>query len=522
MLRQTLPFLLSSTFCALALSASAQDIALQTTIQNMLAAPAVSRVHWGVHVTQLDGTPLVTINEGQFFQPASNNKLATTAAAMALLPIDQRLTTTVTGVNQNGTVHGGLVLHGAGDANLSGRAIPYVTPALRPPGPNAPVDELRYINELADQIKAAGVTHVDGDIVGDDTLMPWDPYPQDWSIDDALWYYGAPINALMIADNAINLKIAPGAKEGAPAVITLNPALPFYSIENQIVTVARSAETHTDIQRSVMVSGGSRVLRLYGTIALESKPQSEDIAIEDPSEYAARGLKAALEQRGVTITGAARAQHRVEPVFGFTREATEPLNLDTATAKMPALPANVLAKHIGSPLYDDVVWTNKISQNQHAEMFLRLLGLMMAKDGSDAQGVRVVRSFLTSRAGIDPEDFVFLDGSGLSGHDLVTPRALTQLLRYATTQPWGARWKASLPVGGEDGGLRARFPNSPLKDHIFAKTGTLGETHALSGYLECASGQTVVFSIISNAHTPRSSVDMQVMDKVIAAIAAAE
>jgi len=512
---------LALLLASLPFAASAQDIALTNTIQNMLAAPSVARAHWGIHVTQMDGTPLVTINEGQFFLPASNNKLLTTAAAMALLPIDQHLTTTVTGALQSGIVKGDLTLHGAGDANLSGRAIPYVSPALRPPG-DTPIDDLRYLNEFADQLKAAGVTRVEGGVLGDDTLMTWDPYPQDWSIDDTLWYYGAPINALMIGDNAVNLKIAPGTKAGDPAIVTLAPSLPYYTIENRIVTVAKGAEAHTDMQRSALVSGGSRVLRLYGTVALGAKPISEDIAIEDPAEYAARGLKTALEARGIAVTGAARAKHRVEPVFGFTREATEPLDLDKAVAKIPALPDSILAKHAGASLYDDVMWTMKISQNQHAEMFLRLLGLMVGKDGSEAQGVRVVRSFLTTRAGIDSEDFALVDGSGLSGHDLITPRALTQLLRYAATQPWGLRWKASLPIGGEDGGLRARFPDSPLKDHVFAKTGTLGEVHALSGYLDCASGQTVVFSIISNSHTPSSSVDMQVMDKVIATIQAAE
>jgi D-alanyl-D-alanine carboxypeptidase/D-alanyl-D-alanine-endopeptidase (penicillin-binding protein 4) len=513
-------------------SAVAQDAALRAKVEALLADPSVARAHWGVHVTKLNGTPILGINEGQFFQPASNNKMFTTATAMALLPIDQSLTTTITTANApvGGVVRGDVVLHGVGDANFSAREIPYVTPSLRPKVSGTPPvpNELRFIDEMADQMKAAGVTRVTGDVVGDDTLMPWDPYAADWSIDDALWYYGAPINALMIADNAINLKIAPGLKPGDAAVVMLNPALPYYTVENNITTVAKGVEAHTDIQRSVLVSGGSRVLRLYGTIAIGVAPQTEDIAIEDPAEYAARALKAALEARGVAVTGVARAKHWIDPTYTFTREATQPVpdlqavtTLDCAMCAK-ATAGTVLAKHVGSSLYDDVVWTNKISQNQHAEMFLHLLGQHVVGKGSTAQGVRVVRSFLTTRAGIDPDDFVFYDGSGLSGHDLVTPRAITQLLRYAATQPWGARWKASLPVAGEDGGLRARYASSPLKDHVYAKTGTLGEVHALSGYVDCVSGQTVVFSVISNAHTPRTNVDMQVLDKVVAAIAESE
>lgn len=519
--------------------ARAQDAALQQKIEALIHEPQVARAHWGIHVTKLDGTPLVAINEGQLFQPASNNKMFTTATTMALLPVQTMTLKTIVMSNgpiRDGVLRGALTLYGAGDANLSSRTLPYVPRSQQPPQ-TAPPNDLRYIEEMADQIKAKGITKIDGNVVGDDTLFPWDPYPADWSIDDALWYYGAPINALMIADNAINLKIAPGLKAGDAAVVTLNPALPYYTVENNVTTVAKGEEAHTDIQRSVLVSGGSRVLRLYGTIAIGAHPQSEDIAIEDPAEYAALALKTALEQRGVVVTGKAIAKHRITPEYTFTRSATEPIeNLapkkiagEVGHASVGATDiggevwhSEELALHKSAPLYEDIVVTNKVSQNQHAEMFLHLLGLQFGKDGSTAQGVRVVRTFLTTKAGIDPDDFIFYDGSGLSGHDLVAPRATTQLLRYAATQPWGAAWKASLPVAGVDGSLASRFPNGPVKNHVFAKTGTLSEARALSGYMETASGQTIVFSIMVNAHTPRTHEDQTTMDKIVATIQAAE
>jgi D-alanyl-D-alanine carboxypeptidase/D-alanyl-D-alanine-endopeptidase (penicillin-binding protein 4) len=181
----------------------------------------------------------------------------------------------------------------------------------------------------------------------------------------------------------------------------------------------------------------------------------------------------------------------------------------------------VVASHRSPGLLDDVTVTNKVSQNLHAELWLHHLGKKAAcSRGSTVEGARLVRAFL-EHAGVDKDDFVFFDGSGLSGHDLVTPRATVRLLQYASTQPWFADWKKSLPVGGEDGSLAERFGKAPLKDHVFAKTGTLGEARALSGYLEGASGKTVIFSIMVGNHMPQTTKDREAMDKIVVAIAAA-
>jgi D-alanyl-D-alanine carboxypeptidase/D-alanyl-D-alanine-endopeptidase (penicillin-binding protein 4) len=183
---------------------------------------------------------------------------------------------------------------------------------------------------------------------------------------------------------------------------------------------------------------------------------------------------------------------------------------------------SVLATHSSAPLNEDVMLTLKVSQNLHAEMLLRRLGLVVScTQGSTAEGARLRRAFLL-HAGLDPGDFVLYDGSGLSSHDLVAPRAAAQLLAYAAKQPWFAQWKTALPVGGEDGTLASRFPDPPLKDHVFAKTGTLGESRGLSGYVDGASGKEVIFSIFVDDHAPTGSDDRKVMDEIVAAIAANE
>jgi D-alanyl-D-alanine carboxypeptidase/D-alanyl-D-alanine-endopeptidase (penicillin-binding protein 4) len=133
----------------------------------------------------------------------------------------------------------------------------------------------------------------------------------------------------------------------------------------------------------------------------------------------------------------------------------------------------------------------------------------------------VVRQFLIT-AGVDARDFFFFDGSGLSNQDLITPRAATTLLAYAARQPWGAQWRSTLPVAGVDGSLAGRFTNSPVKEKLAAKTGTLGEVRGLSGYLTAASGRTVAVSILINDHQPDSKAEAKAMDQLVEMIWRAE
>lgn len=504
--------------------------ALSAEVTKLLDDPAVSRAHWGIAVTAMDGTPIYGLNEGQLFQPASNTKMFTTAAAMALLGAGTTFETKIVanGV-RNGTerLTGDLVLVGDGDSNLSGRVIPYVSPAMRPkPAPPAP-PALRFLEEMADQVAKTGLKVVNGDVVGDDTLFPWEPYAQNWTIDDAVWGYGAPVSALTINDNQIKVTVTAGSAAGQPATVTLDPAVPYYTVDvSALMTGPAKSGSHVEMERNI----GSKVLRIYGSIAVDAQPDEEEVAIEDPAEYAAVALKGMLEARGIVITGKARAKHRLSvDAQGFMKQTHTPVpDFDPhrvyGRAGRQAVDAAdagaILATHSSFPVGEDIVATNKVSQNLHAELFLHQLGVSVAGDGSTAQGARVRRAFLES-AGIDKDDFDFFDGSGLSGHDLVAPRATVRLLLYASTQPWFADWKKSLPIGGEDGTLASRFAKAPLKDHLFAKTGTLGEARALSGYLDCASGKTVIFSIMVGNHPPGTRADGEAMDKIVAAIAAA-
>ncbi len=525
---------------------------LQRQIDLLTAEPAVARAHWGVLVTTLDGASIASRNAAQFFQPASNAKLFTTAAAMALLGPESTVTTHLLGRGPiaAGTLTGDLMLEGAGDANFAVDDVPYLAPVAvharregeaQPGSPEAAAKAdreahpMRALEAMADAVVKAGIKTVAGDVIGDDTRFAWEPYPEAWGLDDTVWGYGAPVSALAIHDNQMALRNTPGATPGSPAEVQPERNLPaWYSFETGgLTTGAARSGTHVGVDRAP----GSRTVRVWGSIAADAKEDVEVLAIDDPAGFAAAALKQLLEARGVTVRGVARVQHRVPTsTQGFREIARGAAALDAiAPRPTPAatLPADeqVLASADSPTLAEDVILTNKTSQNLHAELLLERLALTVAPDatagtgftpnfvdaGSRALGARVIRSFLL-RAGLAPEDFVFFDGSGLSAHDLVTPRATARLLQYAATQPWFAAWKASLPIGGVDGSLASRFAKPPLTGHLFAKTGTLGEARALSGYLECRSGRSVIISIFVDTHAPGSVADREVMDRIVGAV----
>jgi serine-type D-Ala-D-Ala carboxypeptidase/endopeptidase (penicillin-binding protein 4) len=158
--------------------------------------------------------------------------------------------------------------------------------------------------------------------------------------------------------------------------------------------------------------------------------------------------------------------------------------------------------------------TNKVSENLHAELALRLAGKLRGYGGSFEGGVAAVKQFLL-QAGLKEDEFTFLDGSGLSRRDLITPAATVQLLIYAARQPWGAAFEESLPVSGVDGSLADRFQNTPAAGLIHAKTGSLSHVNALSGYGQTEKGRRFVFSIFCNDHNVPANKALGAIDAVV-------
>ena len=491
---------------------------LAKRVDKYLADPAIQRGFWGIHVIDAaTGKTLYEQNADRLFTPASNTKLFTTVTAMASLGPNYKAETTIetNGVLEpTGQLKGDLIIVGRGDPNISGRVIPYHLKTERVP------PHLRAFEQLADTLVGAGLKQVEGDVIGDDSLFAFERYGEGWGQDDLMWSDGAPASALTVNDNTFFLTIAPG-NVGEPAKITVDPDVQYYEIVNKVTTVAvGTGKRDIGINREP----GSRTLSIWGSIPADDQGLGEGLAIDDPAEYAAIAFRDMLVKRGVTITGKERAQHKLTselPIYALdvdkASQAQQHEQHGGSTETAPAFsttPRTVLAKLESHPFSEDLVVINKISQNLHAEIALRAAGHARGAPASLEGALAAEQHFLES-IGISKDEFRFYDGSGMSAHNVVSPRAITKLLQWTANQPWGDQFRASLPVAGLDGSLDDRFRSSVANGRIWAMTGTLTHVNALSGYAETVSGRKLIFAVLVNNHRLTSSGAKKVIDHVL-------
>lgn len=496
--------------------AAADNKSLAAKIDKILAEPDVARGMWGVDVVSLaNGKTLYEHDDEKLFTPASNTKLFTTAAVLALIGPDYKFKTTVeslASVDKYGRLTGDLLLVGRGDPNISGRVLPY---RLRTERKIVPIQALEM---LADQLVQKGLKYVDGDVVADDSYFAFERYGEGWTQDDLVWEWGAPVSALTINDNVVFVSIMPADRVGDKAFVGVAPYAEYYKIDNRIITTPPGTGP-----RKIYINRepGSNLLTLWGNMSLDDSGANEALAIEDPADFAAQMFRAMLEKRGIVVYGKSRTKHNELAnlsTFSVTTMASAGGG-DERSSFIPRtnVPA-VLASYESRTLGDDIRVINKVSQNLHAELMLRLLGREKGNAGTIEGGLEVLRGFL-SQVGIHSDEYVFYDGSGLSRQNLVTPHAIVKLLTYATGQPWGQLYADSLPVGGVDGSLSERFKNGVVLGHVSGKTGSLGHVNSLSGYLTTPKGDRLVFSILGNNHNLTSKRALETIDRIVEAIA---
>ncbi len=469
---------------------------LAESARDALHPLALEGTRWGLVVMTMEGDELVAIRPDERFVPASNTKLFTTAAAFHRLgSMTSPDPSMGTSIRLKPREHGppDLVLVGGGDAMLI----------------DAEDCERDCLADLADTVAASGIKRIN-DLIGDDTLYPDQPWPMGWSWEDLATRSGAATSALTVNNNEIALVITPAAEAGQPASVTWREGDMVAEgyprdVRNDIVTIA--SVKGVDAVFGVERLPDSPIVHVYGQVKVGAVQQTVPVAVTSPANAAAWRFRHLLQKRGVVVDGSVQTWRR--PV----QLTDDPELRKGASPPSPRKEGFEIARLLPSPLAEDVTFLMKQSQNLHAELLLRRLGLIEG-GGSIEDGLAIVYKMLET-AGADRAAWDFSDGSGMSVYNRVTPRMVANFLRWTSQQDWGEAFRATLPIGGVDGTLRRRFVATRLEGRIFAKTGTLTGVNALSGFMQTKSGKTLIFSAYANDRPSEADSSVAALDAAL-------
>ena len=428
---------------------------LAQRIELVTNGPDYKQARWGILVVDAQtGKTVYEQNAGKLFLPASTTKLYSCAAALDALGPDYRFETPVyrRGEVRDGKLTGDLILVASGDLTLGGRNDSsgkmaytnhdhiYANGQIRVILTDT--DSLAGLKELARQIKAAGITHVTGDVLIDDRLF-----------DRASGSGSGPglITPIIVNDNVVDAIVTPVDKVGKPAKVRMQPATAFVQMDAQVETVEENKPVRLDIE-----SAGPHRFTIRGQIPVKSKPWVRIHAVDDPAGFARALFVDTLREAGVTVDASPLRSPRVE------------LPLRDGYDKLTRV-----AVFTSPPFSEAIKVTLKVSHNLYASTLPLLVAVKHGKR-TLADGLHLQRKFLAD-CGVPVETISFGGGAGGANADSVTPRATVKLLQALAKRPDYLVFRAALPILGVDGTLHdAVAPESPARGKVLAKTGTLG------------------------------------------------
>lgn len=466
---------------------------LRTAIDQAVAEGGIPNAWWTILVRDADtGIPLYEKDTGRSFIPASNTKLYSSAAALDILGPEFRFETQLTtdGMVDGGVLKGNLIVIGSGDPVIGGRF--------------TDGDITAYFRAWADSLKSMGIHSIEGHIIGDDDAFDEEFLGYGWQFDDLPWWYAAELSALSFNDNCIDFRLE-GQRVGMPATLSWEPMNTSYvTARNESVTTG----AETGIEEDYFRIQGSNDFILRSSVP-EGRVEVESLAVSNPTAFFVHVLREVFLSEGISVRGRS-------------------IDID----ELPVKPSRAMQTHLFShfsPTLADIVYPlNKRSHNLYAEQVLRAIAVHAppAQDeppaGSAALAIERARRLTFGSAGIDTFRIQLVDGSGLARQNLVTSTMTAQLLSYMWHHENGATRDAflnSLPIAGVDGTLSSRMKGTAAERNARAKTGTLGNVAALSGYVTTARGRTLIVTMMANHYTESSRKPRLVQDRIMEILA---
>lgn len=296
---------------------------------------------------------------------------------------------------------------------------------------------------------------------------------------------------IVVNDNAVDVVVTPGAKEGDPAKVTTRPKTSFYNVDAVVTTGAADAGTNLHL-----LAVGPTQFAVRGSVPKGAKPQLRIYTVEEPALFARALFIEALRRNGVQAQAA------------VLRPSNNNLPAKADYEELPKV-----ATLTSAPFKDTIQVTLKVSHNLYASTLPCLVAASKGHTTAEA-GLKEQRKIL-KELGVDTDALSFGGGDGGGWADNVTATATVQLVQGMAKRPEWDVYKAALPVLGVDGTLAEVVKDdSPAKGKVFAKTGTLIwydavnerfllKSKALAGTMTTKAGTTLHFcAMVNNVPLP--------------------
>lgn len=398
---------------------------------------------WGIAIADQDGRLLYGVEPRQMLVPASTVKLFTTGFARTVLGSDARRNTRVLGRGTLDPVTG--AWEGSWSLEVNG------DPSLENPTGDGP-----RLADLARQLADRGIRQLQGplSVVSMDGVQADAEYPSAWSPRHWGRLFAPLIGPLTLHENMVSFTIRPATRVGgAPEIVIDEPA----GVRNLVTVRARTvAGSRSRLHLQSRDDGGWIV---SGTIGSRARTQYFAAVASNPKAVLARAWAAALEQAGI-------AWVHTDP------EDAAPVDSEPY----------VLAE-VASPVFDSVASdVNRRSLNLGAELLLQWAA---GRTGGPALLTRHVVE-VTGDSSVH-----LVDGSGLSGEDRASPMAFVRYLAKLPLTEGGRNFPLLLPANGV-GTLKRLSTGLPERGVVRAKTGTLRDVSAVTGYLGRPDGVLII------------------------------
>lgn len=439
---------------------------LAQEIDAIINQPETAKATWGIVVKEINSSDnIYQLNSDKLLIPASNAKLFSTAGVLLKLGADFQIKTPVY-LQQKVEKEFNLIVIGKGDPSLDSKKL-----------------EL-----LAEKLKEKGINRLDQLTIIDGYLAE-SKINDSWEYSDIYYYYAVPVNSLILNENTVTLTLTP-SQINQPVKLNWSDEIASrqWIIKNYTLTGDEKTEYNIKITPIFTTS----ILHLTGELAINSEIDKWWLAIPQPEQYFLDSLKQILNNYGIAV-------NQTEIIADYHAQDNQLID-------------NLFFEFESPKLRELIKITNQESNNLFAEVLFKYLANQQLDSFSSLQEI-------LTELGIEENSYQLKDGSGLSRHNLITPSALVELLQLMNQTKYADIFLDSLAISGKNGTLKNRFLNSIVTENLHGKTGTLSGASSLSGYIKRENQTTLVFSIIVNNSTQKSSYLRNVIDKLILLIA---